>query len=310
MLYSHLPPIDISWCLVRSEQAGFVAGRGRLYPPVRIVDTPCCSSHRGIIPSRKKTLRHFPLLPVIANLDIIQTRPGPIPTGIAASPSWTPMRTGPSSIENSLSRQTVAKPRTSKIRMDKPTTTSTPSTDRPTSKSKDIMADITCNDPMKVKRALNALDPAQVLRDLENPYRPRWTEILDDWAEVDMPRLIFERWEVRQLERDDSVYWEYDAKRQRLGVRCLPTAIHEAAPDAFRARAFKEVSQLSSESQDVFKIGSNTGMYFPSENQTRSRRRLLRDDQSLMASTFRGSQSIAKKSQMRTSNPRKGSSRW
>lgn len=267
MPYSHLPPIDISWCLVRSEQAGFVASHGRLYTPIRIVHTQLQQSSWDH-PKSEENSKAFPLLPVIANLDIIQTRPGPIPTGIAASPSWTPMRTGPSSVGNSLSRQTVAKPRPSKVKMDKPTTTSTPSTDRSTSKSEDIMADITCNDPMKVKRALNALDPAQVLRDLENPYRPRWTEILDDWAEVNMPRSIFKHWEVRQLERDNSVYWEYDAKRQRLGVRCLPTAIHEAAPDAFRARAFKEVLQLSSESQDVFKIGSNTGMYFPSENQT------------------------------------------
>lgn len=36
-----------------------------------------------------------------------------------------------------------------------------------------------------MKHALDALDPAQVLRDLENPCRPRWTEILDDWVEVD-----------------------------------------------------------------------------------------------------------------------------
>lgn len=55
------------------------------------------------------------------------------------------------------------------------------------------MADITCNGSVKVKHALNALNAAQALRDLENPCRPRWTEILDDWVEVDMPRSIFER---------------------------------------------------------------------------------------------------------------------
>lgn len=87
--------------------------------------------------------------------------------------------------------------------------------------------------------------PARVLRDLEKPSRPAWTEVLHDWVEVDMPRSVFEPWEVRQLERDSSVYWEYDAKRQRLGNRCVPTAIHEAPPDTFLAQAFQELSQLS-----------------------------------------------------------------
>lgn len=82
-----------------------------------------------------------------------------------------------------------------------------------------------------------------------------------------MPCFIFERWELRQSERDDSVYWEYNVKRQQLGIRCLPMAIYEAAPDTFHTHAFKEVLQLSSKSQDVFKIKSNTSMYFPFDNQ-------------------------------------------
>ena len=94
--------------------------------------------------------------------------------------------------------------------MDKPTAIPT-SIEQPTPKSEDVTADITGTDPAKVKRALNELDPARVLRDR---------------AEVGMPRSVFEPWEVRQLERDSSVYWEYDAKRQRLGIRCVPTAIH------------------------------------------------------------------------------------
>lgn len=225
----------------------------------------CCRGHRRIIPRRKETLEHFAL--VIANHDITQGRPCSISTGTAATSSWNTSRTGPSSIGDSLSRRTaVAKTRPLELKMDKPTAIPT-SIEQPTPKSEDVTADITGTDPAKVRRALNALGPARVLRDLEKPSRPAWTEVLHDWVEVDMPRSIFEPWEVRQLERDSSVYWEYDAKRQRLGIRCVPTAIHEAPPNSFRAQAFQELLQLSRKSQDLFEVGSNTGIHSPSRNQ-------------------------------------------
>ena len=172
--------------------------------------------------------------------------------------------------------------------MDKPTAIPT-SIEQPTLKSKGT-------DPAKVKRALNALDPARVLSGLEKPSRPAWTEILHDWAEVDMPRSVFEPWEVRQLERDSSVYWEYDAKRQRLGIRCVPTAIHEAPADSFRAQTFQELSRLSRKSQDLFRVGSNTGIQ-PPLGINDHEGRLLIDCQSSTASISRSIRSAATKCQ-------------
>lgn len=148
-----------------------------------------------------------------------------------------------------------------------PSTEATPSDHRlAASTSSNPVADLNSNDPAKVERALNAIDPAMVLKDMETPARPRWAESLEDWVEVHMPRSIFEPWEAQQ--GDEHTYYEYDGLRQRLGIRCLPTSTHDSTSRVFQAQGSQEIGKLSSQSQGQLIIGQSTRMYILSGRAT------------------------------------------
>ena len=147
-----------------------------------------------------------------------------------------------------------------------PSTEVTPSDHRlAASTSSNPVTDLNSNDPAKVKRALNAIDPAMVLKDMETPARPRWTESLEDWVEVHMPHSIFEPWEAQG---DEHTYYEYDELRQRLGIRCLPTSTHDSTSRVFQAQGSQEIGKLSSQSQGQLIIGQSTRMYILSGRAT------------------------------------------
>lgn len=74
------------------------------------------------------------------------------------------------------------------------------------STSSNPVADLNSNDPAKVKRALSAVDPASILKNLETPARSRRAELLEYWIEVHIPRSIFEPWDLQQ--RDKRTYYE------------------------------------------------------------------------------------------------------
>lgn len=132
------------------------------------------------------------------------------------------------------------------------------------STSRNPIADLNSNDPVKVKRALNTVDPAIILKDLETPARPRWAESFEDWVEIHMPRSIFEPWAVQQ--GDEHTYYEYGRVRQRLGIRCLPTSTHDSTSRVLQAQGSQEIGKLSSQSQGQLIIGQSTqfmGFDFP-----------------------------------------------
>lgn len=135
-----------------------------------------------------------------------------------------------------------------------------PADDTPTTPTTSVSADIDSNDPSRVKRALQSMDPGQILRDLEKSVRPRWTEVLDDWIEVDIPRSVFAEWEWKQI--DNPVHFLYNDENQKLGIRCMPSAIHDSVPNVFQEQAYRERLRLGPETQGKVKIGSNTGICF------------------------------------------------
>lgn len=116
------------------------------------------------------------------------------------------------------------------------------------------------DDPVKIKDALARVNPETILKDLEGPVRPRWAEALEDWVEVHMPRSLFEPWELQQDDEKCTSY-EYDALNERLGIRCVPSSIHNSAPRVFSKYGQREIGKLSAQGQAQLIIGPDTGTY-------------------------------------------------
>lgn len=117
----------------------------------------------------------------------------------------------------------------SKIRVNKPTMAL---------KYKDIIADISCIDPMEAKFALNTLNPAPGPWRSRESVPPLWTGVLDNWAEVAMACSTFECLEACQLGRDNHILSGL--------VSGVWSVVH-------LERYISKILQLSSQRQDVIK---------------------------------------------------------
>src|SRR2546423_15696285 len=127
----------------------------------------------------------------------------------------------------------------------------------------DALHALESDDYLKVRAALDKIDPKALLDQIDKPERPKWqTVILDDWVSVNIPRDIFKEWDARRREWD-HVYFEYDPSTEAMLIKCMPSHMHDNVQTNFILQAGGAMLKLSQAAQMAVKAGSTNSRFPP-----------------------------------------------
>jgi hypothetical protein len=127
----------------------------------------------------------------------------------------------------------------------------------------DALHAIESDDYLKVRAALDKIDPKALLDQIDKPERPKWqTIILDEWVSLHIPRDIFKEWDARRREWD-HVYFEYDPSTETMLIKCMPSTMHDAVQMNFAFQAGGAISKLSRAARMAVRVGSTDSRFSP-----------------------------------------------
>lgn len=118
------------------------------------------------------------------------------------------------------------------------------------------------SDPVKIRAALAKTDPEVLLDQINQPERPKWQTVLEDWVPVKIPRSVFDKWNAERRKDWDHSHFEYDRITETMIIKCMPSKIHGRVPARFVQQAAVMIDRLSQRAKNEVYVGSTEGTFY------------------------------------------------